>query len=248
MGQEIINLGTTAAAASGSQFDRTTKTLTEFLRAIARPITSSGEYEEVGALDAFHMALDWLVNDHDWEFYYGETDFSSVAGTADYVLPTRLKSVFSLRDLTNLVPLLPYRKNLYDRVVGDQTSTSTPLFYSMQKAHASSVVTLLPTPDAIYSYRLAYLAAPEKIANTGDVPNVADWMEEALILRAQGLVTKWRGGHGLLANDLLEMAEAAKRAAMTRDHKHLDEDERLVPFSEHGVRLRSDEDTREWWW
>lgn len=251
MGQEIINLsGTTGAASAGSQFDRTEKTLGQLLIAIARPLTFSGDVLEVGALDAFDMALDWLLNDHDWEFYYYEASFSSVAGTAEYVLPARLKSVFSFRDTTNNKPVLPLRKSLYDRITSDQSSASMPDFYAMTRAHSNSTITLLPTPDAVYNYQLNYFTAPQKLTDQQQTPDIAAYMEEPLILRGQGLVTKWRGGQGLLANDLLAMAEAAKVRAMARDHKHHDDDDRLVSNYEHGVRVRGLNDSDAWdgWW
>lgn len=247
MGQEIINLGTTGAASAGSPLDKTSKTLADFLAAIARPLTYAGDVVEVGALDAFHMALDWLINDHDWEFYFGVTTFASVANTADYVLPVRLKSIFSFRDTTNDRPVYPLRRELWDRVA-TQNSTGTPDFYTMVRMHSNSTVTLLPTPDAAYNYAMRYLLEPAKPTDTAAVPDVACYMEEPLILRGQGLVTKWRGGQGLLANDLLAMAEAAKVRSISRDHKHHDEDERLVSNYEHGNRWRGLNETDEWWW
>jgi len=247
-----IGVGSITGAGSGTigtQLDRTSKTVGDFLADIALPVSGASSPDEVGARTAWTMALDWLINDHDWEYYFYNTSWTSTASTAEYVIPVRMKSVYSLRDETNKIPILPMRRDLWDRAKYDHSLTDVARFYGLERRHTNTSLTLFPTPNNNYSYNMRYIVDPQRVTGQTDNPDVATYMEEALILRGQGLVTKWRGGQGLLANDLLAMAEDAKKRAQVHDHRSYDEDERLVSFSEHGRRqwLRGDDPDEGWW-
>lgn len=223
---------------AGTSLEQTSKTVGEIVTAISRPVSGTQNPIGSGALDAYHMALDWLLESK-WEYYhFRAASFQTIPGTADYAIPTRCNAVYNLRVVTgNPRPLFPIEKGLYDRVVYDQSATGTSVWYDLSKMHTGTLLTLHPTPDVVETYEMDIYRDPAKDTDLAVVPDIATWMERAIILQGQGLVTKWRGGQGALADSLLQWSERAKQGALIRDRGGLpDEETALVPYAIHGMQ------------
>ena len=215
---------------------QSSKNLREMLDVIAFPAGSRGEPDKVQAQMALHMAMDWLSNFTHWNYYLRQAaTVATVASTATVTCPERINSVHNMRVTTgNPRPILPYHEGLYNKTVHDQTSTGTFRYYHVAAKDQHSVITLLPTPDAAETVQIDYFRDPTKPTGLSDAIDLATWMESAVILRAQGLVSLWKGRPD--HTNFLRLADADLRQALSRDHAPHDDDNRFVPGDEHGLR------------
>lgn len=226
---------------------RTSMTLGELLDVIAFPAGAGGQPDKVRALRAFNMALDWLVNSAEWNYYHVQNaSGTTTAGTATYTVPTRVRSIYSIKVPSgNPRPIRPIHQDEYDRKVYDQTSNSTFMWYHVQAKDQSSVITFLPTPDAAESFTVDYFRDPEKITDRAGNPDLATWMEEPVILRAQGLIALWAGRPD--NRTFLQLAEQALTRALERDHNSHDDQEGFKKVDDGDTFWPWDHPNREDW-
>jgi len=210
------------------------KTVQEWLRDIALPVSGQSNPQAVGALTALHMAMDWLLCER-WNWYENRAaTFDTVVGTADYVVPTNTRSIKNMRvTVGDLRPITYFDPDLYDRVIFDQSGTDLPRYFSTRYLPTEAVITLHPTPSAVETIQMNVDVDPIKESNGLAVLDVATWMERPLVLHAQGLVVKWRGGQGGLSVQLVQMAEDALQDALRRDRDEPDAVPRLLSQFEH---------------
>lgn len=225
---------------AGTQAGPSQKTLLDLKRVVAAPVGASSNPDEVRALDAIHMALDWLM-EFNWSWYVvNNLTFDTVAGTAIY---TVVQQNGGIRELQNVRvssgtqrPLTNVSETLYNRVVWDQSATGLPVFYSTNRLPQEQVITLHPTPDRVETVLYDAYTEPVKAIADGSVLFLPSWLEAALILRAQALVCEWRRSP---SERLFILAEAARNGAAARDRAPEDVDVRFISFEEHTTPYRS---------
>lgn len=221
----------TAAQGSPSQ-----KTLLDIKRLVAAPVGSKDNPDEVRATDAIHMAIDWLM-EWEWEWFILDgLTFDTAVGTANYTITQQnggIRTLNNVRVSTGTQrPLWPLSKELYNRLVHDQTASGLPAYYAVQRMGQNQQITLLPTPDRIET--VTYLAYTEPVKETSDQAFLLlpSWLESPLILRAQALVALWRNDRSV-STDLFALSEAARRGAAARDRAPYDQEIHFVSFEDH---------------
>lgn len=208
--------------------------LSEWLGNVAAVVGAQDDPGEVRALAAIHSALNWLTH-LDWDWFMTNATFDSVVGTATYTVPSRCRDIISLRCSTpsgTERPIMPVRKDIYNRIRYEQTSTGLPVHYSLDLFGDQKLLRLLPSPDQVESFQMLYYREPAKETNEALALDISEHMEEPLLLRAQALVGQWRAkGSGWVERQVV-MAEQARSAAWAQDSIHYDEDVRIVAFDE----------------
>lgn len=192
--------------------------------------------DEVRALDAIHMALDWIM-EWEWSWYLlNNLTFASVANTAIYTITPQNGGIRQLQNLRvssgTQRPLTRIEEALYNRVVWDQTATGLPIYYSTSRLGQEQLITLHPTPDQVETYLYDAYTEPVKATADGSVLLLPTWLESAVILRAQALVVEWRRSP---SQTLFVLSEEARRGAAARDRAPEDQDVRFISFEEHST-------------
>lgn len=196
--------------------------------------------DEVRALDAIHMAIDWLM-EWEWEWYIlNNLTFATVAGTAAYVITPQNGGIRTLNNIRissgTQRPLTHISETLYNRVVWDQSSNGLPIYYSLSKLGQEQSITLHPTPESVETVLYDAYTEPFKATADGSVLLLPSWLEAALILRAQALVAEWRRSP---SERMFILAEEARRGAAARDRAPIDAEVRFISFDEHSTPYRS---------
>src|SRR3990172_1534076 len=209
-GGAVVNVGIAPTT------NPTTKRIGDFLADITLPVGAHFDPSKVRAATAYTMALDWLIMTN-WEYYHTRgTAFATAGNTPDYVVPTRIKTIYNMRIATgNPRPLFYVREDEYDRARWDQTANDLPTHYTLSVLHQQSVLTLLPTPSGVETVSFDMYRDPDRTTDPAATPNIATYMELPLILYGLWLVTKWKGRPD--ANDFFSAAEAARHEALERD-------------------------------
>lgn len=215
---------------------QTTRNLGEFLDIVAFPAGSAKDPGKVAAKRAFHLALNWLVNSTQWEYYLRRAASATfTAGTAGYTVPERIQSVHNIRITSgNPRPLLPMKEDLYNKVIFDQSSTGQPRFYHVQNKDQHSEIIFLPTPDSAETFQVDYFRDPAMPQDLATPPDLATWMEPAVILRAQGYVSLWKGRPDHV--NFFRLADDELARAISREKAPHDDDNRFIDQREHGLK------------
>jgi hypothetical protein len=215
---------------------QTSKNLGELLDIIAFPVGASPDPGKVRATKAFHMALDWLVNSTQWEYYLRRAASGTfTVGTAGYTVPERMQCVHNIRVTSGSPrPILPMTEDLYNKVVHDQSANSQTRWYHVQNKDQHSEIIFLPTPSSAENFQVDYYRDPAKHTDLATTPDIAAWMEDLLILRAQGYLALWKGRPDHV--NFFRLAEDALARAISRDRAPHDEDNRFIDQREHGLR------------
>ena len=92
-----------------------------------------------------------------------------------YDLPSDYKAMYSVRMLGNNAPLVQVGRRLYDRVVSNEQTTSTPVWYDLFMVGNAGKIRLLPPPVAADSFQMRYyrrmsIASSTADATTLDIP------------------------------------------------------------------------------
>lgn len=219
-----------------SQSAPSTKTLSDLKAIVAAPVGAKDNPDEVRALDAIHMAIDWLM-EWEWEwFILDNLTFSTAASTQTYTItPTGggIRTIQNIRISSGTQrPLSEVQERLYNRIVHDQTATGLPIFYTLNRWGQGIQLKLYPIPNSVETVQYDVFFEPSKETDPTKALLLPTWLESPLILRAQALVTEWRGGN---PERLLALSEASRYGMAARDRAPFDREVRFHAFEEHGV-------------
>jgi len=217
----------------------TSKTLGAFEAAAARIVGAQDRPDEVGALDALHMAID-KANETNWEWNLSDGFATTVAATAGYDLPSTTKTVMSVRVTTgNERRLQPVRTDIYDRFVADQSAYGMPMYYSLFHQGSLRRLKVYPTPDTVNSGETLHIKVYTDLPKPTDSSQIPAWpsfLDRFIVLEAQTLVGMWRGMRSEKLQPLMVLAEDALRGARMRDRSWHDEDVGIVMEAESAAR------------
>jgi hypothetical protein len=169
--------------------------------------------EIIDLIDSAYCKLYDLVVSRFQNYYLSSSSITSVSGEADYSLPADFYKSVGL-DLVEPggVPYTLAPFNFNERNIVPAQSAFSPTFRYLLK---QSVVTLIPTPDAVRTFTLWYVPAPAKLTTGAQtVDGIAGWEEYVLndacvaIRKKQDLDASGFEGERMLAEKrILEMAQ-----------------------------------------
>lgn len=97
------------------------------------------------------------------------TATASATFTRDmYDLPTDYKAMYSVRLLGNNTPLIQVGRRLYDRVVANEQTTSTPVWYDLYMVGSVGKLRLLPPPVSSNTVMMRYYRRMTTASATND--------------------------------------------------------------------------------
>lgn len=213
-----------------------TKSLADIKAIVAAPVGAKDNPDEVRALDAIHMAIDWLM-EWEWEwFILDNLTFTTTSGTPNYAITPTAGGIRTLKGVRVSVgtqrPLVEINEQLYNRQVHDQTATGLPGYYSLNRWGQALNMKLHPTPSSTETIQYDCYFEPSKETDPSKALLLPTWLESPLILRAQALVTEWRGGN---PERLLALSEASRYGMAARDRAPRDREVRFHSFDEHAT-------------
>jgi hypothetical protein len=124
--------------------------------------------------------IDIQSSSRDWSFMWAEsTAATTVAGTAQYVLPVNCRSVMKETMVLNgsylsYIELAEFRARY--RLLSE---TGVPGVYTVSPDR--SKVEVYPVPDAAYSYQFDYYKIPTVLAASTDTPALAAHYHQAIV-------------------------------------------------------------------
>lgn len=218
---------------------RSGRPLKDVLSLVAAVVGAKDQQDEVETLNAVRLSMFWLT-ELDWEWYRQTTTITTVAGTASYSFPVdRVQDIHHMRvSSSDGRPLRFVRRDHYDNLIWDQSSSGRFTHYSLERFGDSNKITFLPTPNAAETVTVEYFREPTTPQFSGNVIDVGEHMELPLVLYAQMLVGQWRGKPQNWINTQAQLAMEARRGAFAKEN-HYDEDVRIIPMEEHATPAAS---------
>ncbi len=123
-------------------------------------------------LRLINRALAQVTLEADWPWLRSSASAVSVAGTATLVLPTGWIRSLALTETVTGEPMLRRPVRILDR----NTGRGRPYLYAVD----GSVLTLSPTPDAVYTYTHRYLRS-EPVLAAGETPLMPEVYSQGII-------------------------------------------------------------------
>ena len=103
------------------------------------------------------------------------TATGSASFTRDmYDLPSDYKAMYSVRTLANNTVMTQVGRRLYDRVVANEQTTSTPVWYDLYMVGSVGKIRLLPPPNAADTLLMRYYRRMAVATSTADATVATD--------------------------------------------------------------------------
>lgn len=119
------------------------------------------------------------------------TAAATVANTATIALPADLVALIRVWDITNSTKL---------RKVGPRFLASLPANIPVGKPkyylREQTQITLVPTPDAVYSIGMYYQPVIVALSADGDIPSIPDFWHDGIVLKARHIYYDEKGDVG----------------------------------------------------
>ena len=174
-------------------------------------------------------------------------DIPVIVGTDLYNLPSTMKRIYSVRTLTNELPLTWRDQRYIDRVYPNQTTQNLPAFYNafndatFTQSRQGGRIRLFPIPSTADTLRVRYIRPIVQSTADADLLDMPDRYVYAVLELAKYYFLKNFDAETARLGEIKERSEFLYKKAEYDDRSaSIDRDLVMIPYREWGLSYMAD--------